>query len=351
MQELQCADCIMNFLETEKEAQVREYVFDLLFEDIHQVSKKHILQLLLSYSLSMEARQTLDCISKWLIINIGNEIIQNIFDQIITDHFLLLNRDATDASPPNLVNLAVISPLFSSLFMTICLDMLSSGLVTNHDKCLGKLFALFSAWLEKNPMIPVIAFKANLSHTMHNIFNPLPGLLYTTVIYQFKECLECFENNSVLRSEKQVQACVRRFQRLDEEIDRVQLLTLKLFKDIANIIQSTKLFGPDVFKLLSVKHLENIGRRFEDLSGRFEALAEGGKNKGNGCQGVESLRTVREECLERLAQILEACWQYDFATCTKSECKGVLKAACFNLRQDTADFDEDMSLLSMVLYC
>ncbi len=60
MQELQCAECIVNFLETEKEAQVREYVFDLLFEDIHQVSKRHILQLLLSYSLSMEARQTLD---------------------------------------------------------------------------------------------------------------------------------------------------------------------------------------------------------------------------------------------------------------------------------------------------
>ncbi len=51
----------MNFLETEKEAHIREYVFDLLFEDIHQVSKKYILQLLLSYSLSMEARQTLDC--------------------------------------------------------------------------------------------------------------------------------------------------------------------------------------------------------------------------------------------------------------------------------------------------
>jgi len=101
---------------------------------------------------------------------------------------------------------------------------------------------------------------------------------------------------------------------------------MKLFKDIANIIQSTKLFGPDVFRLLSVKHLENISRRFEDLSGKFEAVAEGRKNKGACCQGVESLRTVREECLERLAQILEACWQYDFATCTKIECREVLRA-------------------------
>jgi hypothetical protein len=89
MQELQCADCIMNFLETEKEPQVRDYVFELLFEDIHQVSTKCILQLLLSYSLSLEARNTLECISKWLIMNIGNEIIQNMFDQLITDHFLL----------------------------------------------------------------------------------------------------------------------------------------------------------------------------------------------------------------------------------------------------------------------
>ena len=72
MQELQCADCIMNFLETEKEANVRDYIFELLFDDIHQVSTKFILQLLLSYSLSLEAQKTLECISKWIIINIGS---------------------------------------------------------------------------------------------------------------------------------------------------------------------------------------------------------------------------------------------------------------------------------------
>jgi hypothetical protein len=179
MQELQCVDCIMNFLENEKESSIREYIFELLFDDIHQVSTKFILQSLMSYSISLEAQKTLDCISKWIIINIGNEIIQNIFDQLITDHFLLVDEAADQITKVNqsLVNLAVRSPLFACLFMTIVLDMLPNNLISNHEKCLPKLVNLFSIWIEKNPMIPILAFRSNLTHTMQNML----------VVYYFKE--------------------------------------------------------------------------------------------------------------------------------------------------------------------
>jgi hypothetical protein len=122
MQELQCADCIMNFLETERDSHVRDYIFELLFDDSFSITK-HILQSLLSYSISLEAQNTLECISKWIIINIGNEIMQSIFNQLIRDHFLL-SLDDNEYPPQNLVNLARIAPLFASLFITVILDML-----------------------------------------------------------------------------------------------------------------------------------------------------------------------------------------------------------------------------------
>ncbi len=230
--------------------------------------------------------------------------------------------------------------------MTISLDMLLSDQITNHEKCLSKIFSLFNSWLEKNPMIPVIALKANLSHSMQNVFNPLPGLLYITVIYQFKTSLEYIETNMAIKKDQEFDKFL---QNLAELVDKVQLLTLKLFKDIANIIQSTKLFGPEVFKLLNVKHLEKIARRFEELSGQLDEVKKTTASK----ECVENLNSVREDCLERLAQILEACWQYDFTTCKKSECIEVLKAGCFDLRleEDISDLDADINLLSMILSC
>ncbi len=185
MQELQCADSILNFLETEHEPDIRDYIFELLFDDIHQVSTKYILQLLLSYAISLEAQNTLECISKWVAMNIGNEIIQNIYNQLIRDHFLLV-VDENEQPTQNLINLARISPLFASLFMTIVLDMLPNNLITNHEKSLTKLFNLFDIWISQNPILPILAYRANLSHTSVYLFNPLPGLLYISVVLPIK---------------------------------------------------------------------------------------------------------------------------------------------------------------------
>lgn len=344
MQELQCADCIMNFLETEKEAQIREYIFDLLFDDIHQVSTKYILQLLLSYSLSLEARNTLDCISKWLIMNIGNEIIQNIFDQLITDHFLLVKHKQ---NPQSLINLATISPLFSSLFMTIILDMLPNNLISNHEKCLKRIFNLFSSWLEKNPIIPVIAFKANLSHSMHNMFNPLPGLIYICVLYPFKAAIECLEKHSNQNNEKQKNQCIKRFEELETIVANVQLMTLKLLKNISNIIESTNLFAADNFKLLKLKHIESITKRYEDLNNSFERIAK--RSDSNNCvQSVKSVEMIRNDCLDRLAQHLEACWKNGFADCKKQESRKLFTGRCFNTDIENLQ-NGDLNLLTIVL--
>ena len=311
MQELQCADCIMNFLETEQEAHVREYIFELLFDDIHQVSTKYILQLLLSYAISLEAQKTLECISKWIIINIGNEIIQNIFDQLIREHFLLSNESELQNSQ-YLINLALISPLFASLFMTIVLDMLPNNLITNQDKCLRKLFNLFEAWIEKSPLIPIIAFKANSSHTMQSMFNPLPGLIYLTVLYPMKH--------------------LDRQADLDELISKIQFTTLRLIKDIAKALEGPfkSVAAVSEFKLLNLKQLESIAKRFEELSLNMDRA---------------NLDSVREQCLDRLAQIIQVSLQYGFTNCKRHEIKNLFLNPCFNVVNPV----DNINMLTIVL--
>lgn len=344
MQELQCADCIMNFLETERESHIRDYIFELLFDDIHQASTKYILQLLLSYSVSLEAQNTLECISKWIIINIGNEMIQNIFNQLIRDHFLLVINE-NEQPTQNLINLARIAPLFTSLFMTIVLDMLANNLITNHEKCLNKLFNLFDIWISRDPILPVLAYRANITHASSYLFNPLPGLLFISVVYPIKVALECFQihsNEHTKRNKndkdkiavsKRIELCKQNAQLLDELSSKVHFMSLKLVKDLESLAVNN---ASESFKLLNFKHIEAIKRLIDDLNAAIR-----NQNINNLCfHSIKSLNEIKDDCLDKLAQLLEILWQFDFINCNKQEIRTLFS----NIIEQTSE-----SLLAIVL--
>jgi hypothetical protein len=344
MKEIQCVDCIVNFIENEKEAATREFVFELLFGDIYnQLSTKHILQLVISYAISLEAQKTLDCASKWIIINIGNEIIQNIFDQLVKDHFVLSNKSTDDVPESNLVNLAHLSPMFASLFMTILLDMLSNNLISNLDKSIMKLFNLFETWIEKNPLLPLLAYKANYSHFSSYMLNPLPGFVYVTVIYPLKNCMECFFNWSANNSAK--------IQEIEQLASKVQLFCLKLLKNLVVLIDSNTSSGAnDLFKLLNFKNMEFIYKRLDELNILFEQKRQ--LNVFSNEQ-IEMFEQINENGLERFAQLLEMCWQNGFITCTKHEIKDLFKKFVENKNSgEEANMkieNRNDSLLAMIL--
>jgi hypothetical protein len=76
MQLLQCVDCIVNFFESLNEArEMSDFIFDILFGDIYQI-QNHVLIMLSSYAISVEAKNTLECLSKWIIMNIGILLIR-----------------------------------------------------------------------------------------------------------------------------------------------------------------------------------------------------------------------------------------------------------------------------------
>jgi hypothetical protein len=336
IQELQCVDCIVDFLETEPESSIREYVFDLLFGDIYnQANTRFILQLLFSYSVSLEARRTLECISKWIIMNIGNEIIQNLFDQLIKDHFLLIesnsNDEVTYRPQQQLINLAIISPLFSSLFMSIVLDMIANNLISNQEeKCLFKIFNLFQIWIETNPAIPLLAFKLNLSHLSLYMLNPLPGLLYTSIIYPLKvasqNCsleamidesyfeAEASKINRTTLSKKFYEKYKIKAERIDELASKVHLIALKLIKDLAVSIRDSS------FKLLNFKQLEFISKRIDEFN---QAIVKKNLTKPIELNyySEQTCKQILNDCLERLAQLLQLCWQFGLINCTKVETK------------------------------
>jgi hypothetical protein len=283
MQDLQCVDSIVNFLEREKETNIRETVFSIVFDDLS--SSKYILQLLVSYAISTEAQKTLECVSKLITVNIGNDsLLHYIFDKLVKDHFLLAHESDIDKPQENLFNMANVSPLFASFFMAVLLDMLSRDLIDTPRKCLRKMFNLFECWIEKNSMLPILALTLNLKHPSSHVLNPLPGLMYTTIIYPFKnfiECLKSFTKNvqtKVNKFKEQVQYnsnkeneeaeeasyslimemefkhFVQEILTLDDLVSKIHFVLLKLIKSLSTFLNG------QAIKLISVKNVEAISR-------------------------------------------------------------------------------------------
>lgn len=206
MQELQCVDCITNFLENETDASVRDFVFDLLFNQAatgqssssstsHSVnlsSSQRVLQLLISYAISLEAKHTLECLAKWIVLNIGNEFIQFLFNQLIKDHLLLVysSQQNADSFQGCFLNLVDQSPMFASLFLTITCDMLANdSILSDNSKIVHKLLKLYQEWLDKNPLLPLYVYRLNQTHPSSYMFNPLPAFLHLICIYPLKSSL------------------------------------------------------------------------------------------------------------------------------------------------------------------
>lgn len=126
-------------------------------------------------------------------------------------------------------------------------------------------------------------------------------------------------------------------------------MTLKLLKNISNIIESTNLFAVDNFKLLKLKHIESIAKRYEDINKSFEIAAKRLRSNESGCfHSVKSVETVRNDCLDRLAQHLEACWKNGFADCRKQESRKFFTSRCFNTDIENLE-NGDLNLLTIVL--
>ena len=369
MQELQTADCILNFLESEKDPVIRDYVFDLLFADLlyHQLSSKFILQLLISYAISLKAQNTLECTSKWIIMHIGNELTQNLFNELLKDHFLLAYESDADRPQENLVNLSQICPLFTSLFITIVLDMLANNLVKQHEKILKKLFNLFEIWIEKNPTFPFMAYKSNIGHPSSYMLNPLPGLVYLTTIYPFKnllDSLKSFTKNVERRlgnSETEIQSEPSIIEQefslfsksvlsLDDLVSKVHLICLKIIKDLSNYISSQSI-GSDSFKLLNLKNIESLNKRIEEFSisiDKESLIAKEIEIKSNHKLSSDHIglafNKILDESLERLAQLLGSCWEFGFINCSKEECRNLFKKYFSKSEQLN-----DISLMEVIL--
>lgn len=148
MQELQAVDCIRAYLASERDAGVREQVFNVLFGELAATASA--LQLLISYAVSLECTVSLDCATAWIIHNIGNEISRNVFNQLVYDHFVLGgHHNDVAATSTALIGLCERAPMFASLLMTIVLDVVSddSFKYLERIECLNKLFDVFEKWV------------------------------------------------------------------------------------------------------------------------------------------------------------------------------------------------------------
>jgi hypothetical protein len=387
MQELQCVDSIVSFLEREKETNVRDAVFSILFDDLS--STKFILQLLVSYAMSTEAPRTLECVSKLITGNIGNDsIVHFIFDKLIKDHFLLAYEPNTDTPQDNIIKIAHVSPYFASLFMAILLDMLTRDLIIMPSKCLKKMFNLFEIWIEKNSMLPMYALTLNLQHSNSAVFNPMPGLMYTTIIYPFKnfiECLKSFTKNVQTKVDKvkeqermqmsesnqededesasyslimehEFKRFVQEILNLDDLVSKVHFLSLKLLKDLSTFLNNQVMataISRDSFKLISLKNIDAISRCIEQFNKLIDEqrtiqskliLNINSNHKFNSENIKITFDKIQDGCLERLAQLLGLCFEFGFVECEKTALRDIF-SGYFHNRSDQSN----PSLLEIIL--
>lgn len=369
MQDLQCVDCIVNFLEAEKDANICEFVFEILFNDLLATaatnplnqqkqssssssssstssasSSKFTLQLLISYAISLESKHTLECVSKWIIHNIGNELVENIFDQLVLDHFLLINE-----LQKNLINLGKISPLFSSLFMTIVLDMLANGSIKNHEKCVKKLFNLFEIWIQQNAALPLMAFKSNLGHVGSYMLNPLPGLLHITIIYPLKyytdfQFSDSLESASVEKLEK--------IRDIEELASKVHLMSLKLIQSLAsNVLDETAAINTttSTYNLINASALESILKKIYE----YNKIVAGWISRRQECESskIEAYSKLLNKSMDKLGQLIILCSQFNLIGCSKQEVKNLyLKYFDQNLISSSTSQIDQLNLFFQILF-
>lgn len=163
--------------------------------------------------------------------------------------------------------------------------------------------------------------------------------------------MECFDKHiktgaiDTAKHDKQRILCEKKFKDLEETTSQVQLMTLKLMKNIHNIIQTTKLFAADTFKLLSLKNIESISKKFQEIDQLYGISLKRHTDRTGCFQTAALVSAAKEDALDRLAQQLEICFQYGFTSCKKQEIKALFVNGCFGFA------DEDANLLSMVLNC
>ncbi len=125
MQDLQCFDVLVNFFETETDRITRQLIFELIFcdlfynsNDLNVKNNNNLLATFISYSISVQSKNTLDLFTIWYQTNLATneELLTNsLFNTIMYDHFLLQKNSDFDSLAQNL-------PSFVSFFLTLTLN-------------------------------------------------------------------------------------------------------------------------------------------------------------------------------------------------------------------------------------
>jgi hypothetical protein len=231
-----------------------------------------------------------------------------------------------------------------------------------RSKILKKLFNLFEIWIEKNPTFPFMAYKSNIGHASSYMLNPLPGLIYVTTIYPFKnliDSLKSYTKNLERLTEMQPESSiieqefslfVKSVLSLDDLVSKVHLICLKVIKDLSNYISSQSI-GKDSFKLLNIKNIESLTKRIDEFSisiDKENLITKEIEIKSNHKFKSENIRLtfnkILDESLERLAQLLGSCWEFGFINCSKEECKNLFKK--YFIKSEQSD---DISLMEVIL--
>ncbi len=298
MQDLQCIDTLVNYFETESDIRVRQLIFDLIFSDIiynpnELTFKNNLLTTFISYGISLQSKQTLDCLTQWLQLNLSstNEelLTNNLFSIIIDDHFLFQNNTSLDS-------LAQQTPSFTSIFILITLNTIVKTSLKLKNLIISNFLKVLNSCLKINYQLPILIYTQNILSTTN--INPFHGILYLTILYP----LDLYQDSSIGESEK---SC------LYEIIENLHLICLKLIQELLNM-DKTKLANRNeqAIKILSLNHAFFI----ENFFNNYLKVNENNLNL-----------VLFNESLDKLAQVLQICLFKDALQFSKFDIKNMFE--------------------------
>lgn len=131
--------------------------------------------------------------------------------------------------------------------------------------------------VNKNASLALMAFKSNVSHVGSYMLNPLPGLMYVSIVYPLKT----FES-----------------QTSEELSSRVHLMSLRIIQDLASSSNQT---SESTLNLIQLSTIERIFKKVSDL---YRSVASVKPDLG------DKFTRLFDKSMENLGQLLIMCSRF-----------------------------------------
>jgi hypothetical protein len=297
---LEIVDCVIIFVEKETDQILQEYISNFFLLSFIPIEQKKWYCIILSYIISLKARNTQMCFFKWILSNVQNE---NMFKDLILKEFELQNNEKNQLE--DLTNLGITCPELAYNILTIKLEQTHNNSPDATEENLENVIYIFENWLSNDSSTWSVFL---LNYSFNNEIRPfgeriiislLKILIISKINLIFGEA--CCQKVVPFKNMRKIKST--------NIISRVHLLILKLLNGFGqNYIVEKKSHNDK--KLINHKSLDYL---FQSMNTSLVPILVSKKID------KEKLQREINGLLLQISEFLEICLKLNITSLTKSE--------------------------------